>query len=81
MIGNASLERLFKALVRRHFNYYSLLWDNCLADLRIQLQRLQNKAARVITGESYYSSATETLIYLNWVGKCFSVEGMNNSSP
>ena len=30
------------------------------------LQRLQNKAAWVITGDSYYSSATETLFKLGW---------------
>ena len=30
------------------------------------LQRLQNKAAWVITGDSYYSSATETLPKLGW---------------
>ena len=79
MIGNASLERLFKALVRRHFNYYSLLWDNCLADLGTQLQRLQNKAARVITAKVI--THRQQKLYLNWVGKRFSVEGMNNSSP
>ena len=44
----------------------SLVWDNCSADLKTQLQRLQNKAARIITGDSYYSSATETLSKWGW---------------
>ena len=66
MISNASLERLFKALVLPHFDYCSLVWDNCSPDLKTQLQRLQNRAARVITGDSYYSSATETLSKLGW---------------
>ena len=31
MISNSSLKRLFKALVLPHFDYCSLVWDNCSA--------------------------------------------------
>ena len=66
MISKASLERLFNASFLSHFVYTSLVWENRSDELKTQLQRLQNKAARVITGDSYYSSATETLSKLGW---------------
>ena len=44
------LERLYKTLVLPHLDYCSLVWDNCANDLKTRLQKLQNKAARVITG-------------------------------
>ena len=35
-------EILFNALVLPHFDYCSLVWDNSSAELKTQLQRLQN---------------------------------------
>ena len=56
-----SLERLYKTLLLPHFDYCSLLWDNCTNELKARLQKLQNKAACAITGDSY-SSATNTIM-------------------
>ena len=34
-------------------DYFCLAWNNCSITLKTSLQKLQNRAARVITGDSY----------------------------
>ena len=63
VISKESLERLYKTSVLPHFDC-SFVWDNCANELKPRLQNLQNKAGRVITGDSNYSSATNTLMKL-----------------
>ena len=41
--------------------YYHLTYE-----LKTRLQKLQNKAGRVIAGDSYYSSVSNTLMKLGW---------------
>ena len=60
VISNESLKRLYKALVLPNFDYCSLVWDNCSNNLKDRLQKLQNKAGRIITGDNYDMSATTT---------------------
>ena len=45
------------ALIRPHFDYCSSVWDKCNTPLCDKLQKLQNRAARVITKSSYDVSA------------------------
>ena len=66
IISKDGLKALYQALVLPHFDYCSLVWDNCSGELKDKLQKLQNKAGRIITGDSYYSSATDTLSKLGW---------------
>ena len=49
-----------------YFDYCSLVWDSCSNNLKDRIQKLQNKAGRVITGDSYYMSATNTRTKLGW---------------
>jgi hypothetical protein len=49
-----------------HFDYCSLVWDNCSKYLLENLQKLQNRAARVITGKSYETRSSEFLKNLGW---------------
>ena len=56
IIITRSLKRLYGALVQPHFDCCSLVWDNCSDKFKDQLQKLQNKAGRIITEDSYYSS-------------------------
>ena len=44
--------RIYHALIRPHFDYCSSVWDECNATLCDKLQKLQNRAARVITKSS-----------------------------
>jgi hypothetical protein len=42
----------YNAIVLSHFDYCKLVWDNSSDYLLNKLQKLQNRAARVITGRT-----------------------------
>ena len=44
---------VYYGLVQSHFDYCSVVWVNCGKTLRDKLQRLQNRAARVLTNSKY----------------------------
>ena len=58
---------LYDSLVAPHFSYADVVWDGCLKEQQEALQRSHNFAARVITGASKYSSATQALKNLGMV--------------
>ena len=60
VISTESLKRLYDALVLPHFDYCSLVWDNCTDGFKDRLQKLQNRAGRIIIGDRYDASATIT---------------------
>ena len=62
MISMASLERLFNALVLPHFDYCSLVCDNCSVELKTELQRLQNKASFPVIAKTGSQLAASTCI-------------------
>ena len=43
-----------------------MVWGNCGKTLKGMLQRLQNRAARVISGDSYEVRSLDILSKLNW---------------
>ena len=51
-VAKDTLGVLYNALVQPHFDYCSLVWTNCTQDLQNKLQKLQNRAARIITNSS-----------------------------
>ena len=60
------LETVFNALVQPYFNYCSDVWGHCNKSLSNKLQKLQNRAARILTFSSYDSSADPLFERLNW---------------
>ena len=48
------------------FDNCSLVWDNFCKYLTNKLQKLQNRAARIITGRTYDVSSDDVLKELNW---------------
>ena len=60
------LETVFNALVQPYFNYCSEVWGHCNKSLSNKLQKLQNRAARILTFSSYDSSADPLFERLNW---------------
>ena len=48
-----TLQLLYNSLAQLYFEYFSLVWGNCRDSLKEKLQKLQNRAARVIRGDSY----------------------------
>ena len=49
---------LYRALIEPYFDYCCPVWDGLSNELADKLQKLQNRAIRVITKSDYYSSAT-----------------------
>ena len=61
-----TLQILYSSLVQPYFEHCSLVWGNCCDSLKEKLQKLQNRAARVITGDSYDTRSKDILQKLNW---------------
>jgi len=61
-----TLVTLYSSLIEPYFDYCSPLWDTCGKQLRDKLQKIQNRAGRVITCSSYDVSCTDVLNNLKW---------------
>ena len=61
-----TLKLMYQSLVLPYFDYCSLVWVNCSQTLKNKVQRLQNRAARVITGDSYDIRSKDILNKLGW---------------
>ena len=67
-VPRETLIEMYNALVWPHFNYCSTIWNNGCCSIIDKLFKLQKRAARVITGESYDVRSTQILnINLNWL--------------
>ena len=60
------LVTVYKSLILPHFDYCSSVWGNLGKGLAQKLQKLQNRAARIITGSDYTIRSSEILSDLNW---------------
>ena len=72
---NRSLELLFQRLlsivyttllIQSQFDYSDIVWGNCGKTLFDRLQKLQNRAARVLTFSRYDADANRLFRQLNW---------------
>ena len=52
-ISESTALQIYQALILSHFDYCSPVWDKLSVTLSDKLQKLQNRAARVITSSSY----------------------------
>ena len=57
---------LYRALIEPYFDYCCPVWDGLSHELADKLQKLQNRAIRVITKSDHYSSATALRGELGW---------------
>ena len=63
----ATLETVYKGLVKPYFEYYcSPLWDTCGKLLKDKLQLFQSRVARVLTGASYGICSADLIDSLSW---------------
>ena len=65
-VNRTTMESVFNALVQPYFNYCSEVWGHCNKSLWNKLQKLRNRAARILTFSSYDTSAYALLEQLNW---------------
>ena len=61
-----SLKNLHTSLVDPHFRYCCAVWGVCGITEIQQLQKLQNPAARLITGSNYDTPSRPLIYYLGW---------------
>ena len=57
---------IYNSLILPHFDYCSIVWDNLGKGLGQKLQRIQNRAARIITESDYNVRSSDILTLLNW---------------
>ena len=60
------LKYTYKGLIEPHFDYCRAVWDEITQQLSEKLQKLQNRAIRVITKSSYDTSSRLLLNSLGW---------------
>ena len=57
--------QVYSALIQPHFDYCCSVWDGLGETLSMKIQKLQNRAVRVITRSSYDSNASDLLNVLH----------------
>lgn len=67
IFNRGNLVSLYRALIEPYFIYCSIVWDNINETLDKQLQILQNRAARIITGAPLLKSSSLILAELSWM--------------
>ena len=60
------LINVYDTLVQPHFNYCNVVWGNCGSGLPEKLQKLQNRAARIVKCANYDSNIDELFRALGW---------------
>ena len=68
LVPPATLRLIYQALIQPHFDYGSTIWGTCSCGVTLQdkLQKLQNRAARVLTFSNYDVNAGQLLEILGW---------------
>ena len=61
-----TLLNVYNSLVQPHFDYCNVVWGNCSKNLSCKMQKLQNRAARVLTFSNYDCSTSELFQNLKW---------------
>ena len=62
----APLKTLYSGIVEPHFRYCCSVWGCCGTTDINQLQKLQNRAARIITNSSFDSPSRPLIVGLGW---------------
>jgi len=65
-VPRKTLQFIFNSLIQPHFDYCNVVWGNCNKTLADKLQKLQNRAARILTFSSYDTNADRLFEELGW---------------
>ena len=69
-----NLTHIYRSIIEPYFTYCCIVWDTIGDTQMANLQKLQNRAARIITGVSYLKRSRDLLIELGWIN----LEAMRN---
>ena len=53
----STLNNMYKGIVEPHLNYCCSVWDSCGTTRLNKLQKVQNRAARIVTNSDFHTSA------------------------
>ena len=62
-----NLTRIYRSIIEPYFTYCCIVWDTIGNTQMANLQKLQNRAARIITGASYLKRSRDLLTELGWL--------------
>jgi hypothetical protein len=65
-VSPSTMQLIYNCLVQPYFDYCSVIRDNCGSTRADKLQKLQNRAARVLTLSSYDTNADYLFEILGW---------------
>ena len=65
-VPTPTLHCIYNALIQSQFDYCNIVWGNCGKTLFDRLQKLQNRATRVLTCSRYDAYASRLFRQLNW---------------
>ena len=60
------LKTIYRSLVESHVRYGNIIWGTCGEVLLTKLQKMQNRAARIITKSDYDTEAGPLIDKLGW---------------
>ena len=61
-----SLQTMNRSLIECHFRYGDIIWGNYGETFLNKLQKIQNSAAKIITGPDYDARSEPLLLELGW---------------
>ena len=65
-VPSSTLKYIYSSIIQPHFDYCCVVWDNCSKSSADKLQKLQNRAARILTFSSYDTNADLLIKRLGW---------------
>ena len=66
ILPQETLSQIYRGIVEPHFRYCCSVWGSCGESRRLTLQKLQNRAARIVTNSSYDAPADDLIQQLKW---------------
>ena len=66
LLPQKTLSHIYRGIVEPYFRYCSSVWGSCGETKLLQLQKLQNRAARLATNSGYDAPADALTEKLNW---------------
>ena len=56
-----------RSIIEPYFTNCCIVWDGISETQIVNLQKLQNRASRIITGASYFQRSSDVLCELGWM--------------
>ena len=66
LLPKHTLCQMYRGIVEPHFRYCCSVWGSCGDSRLLMLQKLQNRAARIVTNSSYDAPAANLIKELKW---------------